>query len=89
MDLETKIVFSKIQGGFICVFNDKEHSFESYEDVQKNEEIMNYSIDTIIEKDGKIVITMIKDSVRPPVFDEKEEWVKQYIKQFGTEPSFF
>lgn len=25
----------------------------------------------------------------PPTFDIVEEWVQDYIKQFGTEPSFF
>ena len=25
----------------------------------------------------------------PAIFDVNEEWVQDYIKQFGTEPSFF
>ena len=25
----------------------------------------------------------------PPTFDPAEEWVQEYKKQFGTEPSFF
>jgi len=25
----------------------------------------------------------------PAQYDETEEWVKEYIDQFGTEPSFF
>lgn len=56
------------------MLNDKEYSFASYDEAQKDE---------------KIVVTMIKSIIHAPVFDEKEEWVKQYIKQFGTEPNFF
>lgn len=25
----------------------------------------------------------------PPSYDEGEEWVQEYIEQFGTEPGFF
>ena len=28
-------------------------------------------------------------SIPAPKFDESEEWVQEYIAQFGTEPSFF
>ncbi len=27
--------------------------------------------------------------IPPAQYDETEEWVKEYIEQFGTEPSFF
>ena len=31
-----------------------------------------------------------KDNPSPPAqYDETEEWVKEYIDQFGEEPSFF
>lgn len=26
---------------------------------------------------------------QPPEYDKNEEWVQEYIEQFGTEPSFF
>ncbi len=26
---------------------------------------------------------------QPPHYDKNEEWVKDYVKQFGEEPSFF
>lgn len=89
MDLETKRVLSKIQGGFTCMVNDEEYSFASYNEVQKDEKIMDYVIEAISEKDGQIVVMMKIDTTHAPTFDEKEEWVKQHIKQFGTEPSFF
>lgn len=29
------------------------------------------------------------ERISPPSYDEKEQWVQEYIKQFGEEPSFF
>lgn len=31
----------------------------------------------------------INTALSPPVYDVDEEWVQNYIEQFGTEPSFF
>lgn len=31
----------------------------------------------------------INTPLPPPVYDVDEEWVQDYIEQFGTEPSFF
>ena len=31
----------------------------------------------------------VDDAILPAQYDETEEWVKEYIEQFGTEPSFF
>ncbi|MCD8348500.1 MAG: hypothetical protein LUD16_11290 [Lachnospiraceae bacterium] len=45
------------------------------------------------EKQIKTVITKEEhDKTAPdgmPVYDINEPWVQQYIKEFGTEPSFF
>ncbi len=30
-----------------------------------------------------------ENPIPPAQYDETEEWVKEYIEQFGTEPSFF
>ena len=30
-----------------------------------------------------------ENPIPPAQYDEMEEWVKEYIEQFGTEPSFF
>lgn len=31
----------------------------------------------------------IRQQIPPAVADPNEEWVKEYIEQFGTPPSFF
>ena len=31
----------------------------------------------------------INTALPPPVYDVDEEWVRNYIEQFGSEPSFF
>ena len=30
-----------------------------------------------------------KNTSQPPQYDKNEPWVKEYIEQFGEEPSFF
>lgn len=38
-------------------------------------------------RDGKMLLKLVKDDVIPK--DLNEEWVKDYVKQNGMEPSFF
>ena len=33
--------------------------------------------------------TVKEHPISPAQYDEAEEWVKEYIDQFGEEPSFF
>ena len=52
-------------------------------------------MDTKIEEnisESRSLVRTEKDDMQKffsSVYDEEEKWVKEYIEQFGTEPSFF
>jgi len=43
------------------------------------------SVSTSVHQEGKQENSIFP----PPSFSPDEEWVKEYMKQFGQEPSFF
>lgn len=82
MNFRLEDLLKIIKGDFVCVLDNSPINHE------RIGEYKNHAVKSVRAQEGFIVVELQPWNL-PMTYDcSGEEWYKEYIKQFGTEPSF-
>jgi hypothetical protein len=86
MGYELELILKKIETPLICILDGQAEEFESAEAFIASDFEKHCEVSTIGVRDGKMVLQLKR---LPPRNNLDQPWVKDYIADFGCEPSFF